>query len=565
VALVRSKRYGGKYLHHTFYILLILFSSWLASFYSPVVSQDDSVIPNSDWFYLREGQPLKDARDLSEILIVGDVMLGRSVAGQRNPFDAVSRELNSADLTFANLEGVIQDGEDKGFCSAQGQIPEGYRILFPRKASAQLQQAGFDLLGIANNHALDCGYEGLRRTVQQLEIAGIRTAGAGPGLKAAYQPDYWTINGLRIGFLVFNSISSPQIQHYQPQNEYSSQWQIAEWNREIGTQAVQIAKETADFVIVSIHWGDEYNFQANSWQRRTAQEIVDAGADLVIGHHPHVIQETQVLEKSDPRKPIAFVAYSLGNFVFDQFDPETQLGIALRVWIDRLGLRAVQALPVHSGPHPRWFQSGESTTWLERSRPKPKSIGFACDNRSCAMIPIEEPVRSGLFTSGRIDLTGDGEAEVVRLIGERAVVYQEDKLVWQSPPDWRVNDLSLGDPNDDGRFELLLSVRKLGPNKNETSQPFIIGYRSGVYRQLWGGSPVAEPIREVELGDVDGDGVEELVVIDEAGLTEQSVSVWKWHGWGFSLFWRSELERYEDLSLVKGTDDRLEIHVGLNW
>jgi hypothetical protein len=81
------------------------------------------------------------------------------------------------------------------------------------------------------------------------------------------------------------------------------------------------------------------------------------------------------------------------------------------------------------------------------------------------------------------------------------------------------------------------------------SQPFVVGYRRGAYRLLWAGSAVADPIREVELGDVDVDGVQEMVVLEERG-DAQAVTVWRWHGWGFSLSWRSPPGRYRDLALI---------------
>jgi hypothetical protein len=88
-----------------------------------------------------------------------------------------------------------------------------------------------------------------------------------------------------------------------------------------------------------------------------------------------------------------------------------------------------------------------------------------------------------------------------------------------------------------------------------TSQPFVIGYRNGVYRDLWGGSPVEDPILEVEVSDVDGDGVQELVAI-EAPIDDSAryVTVWRWHGWGFSLLWRSPPAAYHDLLVLPAAD-----------
>jgi hypothetical protein len=152
-----------------------------------------------------------------------------------------------------------------------------------------------------------------------------------------------------------------------------------------------------------------------------------------------------------------------------------------------------------------------------------------------------------------IDLTGDGVSEQVRLVEEQVSIHRDGVEVWRGLPEWRVVDVALGDPNDDGRGELLLALWKPDPEGVPCSHPFIVGYREGAYRVLWGGSAVADPIREVELGDVNGDGVQELIVLDGKGKNSKSaVSVWRWHGWGFSLVWRSPPGRYRDLNLIRG-------------
>jgi hypothetical protein len=191
-----------------------------------------------------------------------------------------------------------------------------------------------------------------------------------------------------------------------------------------------------------------------------------------------------------------------------------------------------------------------------------RRLGFACDSQTvrlssveaCRPVNVPQVPKTGPFRTGAIDLTGDGVAEQVRLEEQQLIVCCDGVEVWRGLQEWRVVDLALGDPNDDGRSELLLALWKPDAAGVPRSHPFIIGYREGAYRILWGGSAVADPIREVELGDVDGDGVQELIVLEERG-DGCAVTVWRWHGWGFSLMWRSPPGRYRDLALITGGAD----------
>jgi hypothetical protein len=188
---------------------------------------------------------------------------------------------------------------------------------------------------------------------------------------------------------------------------------------------------------------------------------------------------------------------------------------------------------------------------------EPGRIGFACeaspewDSQTFHQVDVPQTSRPGPFCTGAIDLTGDGIPEQVRRERDQVVIYRDGVETWRGLPEWRVVDLALGDPNDDGRGELLLALWKPDAEGMPRSHPFIIGYREGAYRILWGGSAVANPIREIELGDVDGDGVQELIVLEERGHG-LAVTVWRWHGWGFSLVWRSPPGRYEGLVLIPG-------------
>jgi hypothetical protein len=180
-----------------------------------------------------------------------------------------------------------------------------------------------------------------------------------------------------------------------------------------------------------------------------------------------------------------------------------------------------------------------------------RQLCFSCDSEGCnpVALPIEDG--AGLFDQGEIDLTGDGVFERVQRLEQRVVIYQDGVEAWRSPAEWRVVDLALGDPNDDGRSEVLLAFWKQDDAGVPRSHPFIVGYRGGYYCELWGGSAVDVPIHEVELADVDGDGAQELIVLEEAGDgAESAVAVWRWNQWWFNIAWRSSQGVYRDLRLI---------------
>jgi hypothetical protein len=501
--------------------------------------QDLSAYP---WLYLREGVP-PAAGEGATLLTVGDVMLGRGVLTQPDPFADVTGWLYTADLVLGNFEGVIADLDSSS-------PPPGYDLRIPPMAAAQLRAAGFDIMGLANNHSLDLGPVGLEHTAAELTTAGLTVIGAGPDRAMAAQPTIHTINEIRLALLAFNAIPDPVGQDSILPNS----WTRAEWDAETAVAAVTAARTQADAVIVSIHWGYEYQLQVDPAQRRLAQALFDAGADLIVGHHPHVVQETAVQSGS-------FVAYSLGNFVFDQGQGDTGQGLALRAVFDAEGLLGVQALPVWAGPRPQLIALETAEPLLSRIRPPAPRIGFVCsrpaDDLVCQPTDVPQDPQTGPLWSGEIDLTGDGVAELVRREGEQIIIFSEGVAVWRGLPEWRVVDLALGDPNDDGRMEAILALWKEDEAGVLRSHPFIIGHRGGRYTLLWGGSAVAFPIHELQLGDVTGDGVDNLVVLEETADGQwRTISVWRWHGWGYTLLWRSPAGRYRDLVLLPGRDGR---------
>lgn len=503
------------------------------------------------WFYLRDGQPLGPDERPVELIAVGDVMPGRGVASVRSPLASVAPWLQAADLALGNLEAALVAGEP---APAEGQ--ENYFLVAPPAAATMLAGAGFDLLGLANNHTLDAGVAGLSETAGHLLDAGITPLGAGPA-GSAYEPTFRELNGVRLAFLAFTAVANPDREH--PARTSPDTWTPAFWDEPLALAAVQSARARADAVVVSLHWGYEYETRPDPAQLRIANSLIAAGADLLLGHHPHAVQPVAVGE--GPAGSVT--AYSLGNFLFDQEQDETRQGLALRAFFDQAGLRAVQALPVAAGLHPRLLPVGEAEALLSRIVPAPRAHYFACSRDGCQETAApDEPsapagsASGGPFWSGAIDLTGDGRPELIGRAAGQVTVYDggaAGEAVWQSPPEWRVIDVALGDPNDDGRGELFLALRREDDAGHWRSQPYVVGYRGGAYQLLWGGRAVIAPILEVELGDVDGDGAQELVVLEEqeAGAT---LALWRWQGWTFSLVWRSAPGPYTNLTLLPAGD-----------
>ncbi len=199
-----------------------------------------------------------------------------------------------------------------------------------------------------------------------------------------------------------------------------------------------------------------------------------------------------------------------------------------------------------------------ATTWLARLPLKEQQVGFTCDPQACRQITAPQEGPGTPFMEGSIDLTGDGEPEIVQLEGHEIRVLQNGAEIWRSDPEWQVVDVALGDPNDDGRYEILAALWKPNNAGERLNHPYIIAHRGGTLKLIWGGSAVTYPIHELLLTDADGDGIQELCVLESAhpgdggDASARTLSVWDWHGWGFNLRWRSEPGHYGNLGVTAG-------------
>ena len=282
--------------------------------------------------------------DTLRLYAVGDINLGRRLAKERllegdtlYPFLALRDSLAAADITFGNLESPIAP-------DATAAPDSGGIFTAPPAAAAALARAGFDVVSTANNHAWDGGPAAVEETMRQLTRAGVRFVGSGFGRDMAEQPVILERRGWRVAFFALTRAwnPAPYTFHSHAGSQYVA-WGDTSWIY----PAIRELKSTAraDLVVVSMHGGTEYVDAPPKHMQELARGLVDAGADLVLAHHPHVLQPVVWYR----HKPIV---QSLGNFVFLQDDPWTRLSAILRVVVTPDRRLRLSAIPVRVGHQP---------------------------------------------------------------------------------------------------------------------------------------------------------------------------------------------------------------------
>ncbi len=310
--------------------------------------------------------PDEAALAVTTATVVGDVMLARRVGARMaaaGDFAAVLRptaaRLASADLTVGNLEGTLSRlGRPRQGGDSFGADPRVRRGLL---------LAGFDVLSLANNHTGDYGPASLVETVRRVRAAGIVPVGAGADLAQAREPAVVERNGVTFGVVAFDAIGETPAASAARPGAFRLRMQPrtgplvpADLRRVLGT--VRELRSRVDVVMVLAHWGTQYTTRTVADQRRVGRALVDAGADIVVGGHPHWVQGVEL--RGD-----APIAYSLGNYVFDMdFSRQTQEGAFLELVFWGSDLKAAELVPVRIGADfaPRVATGREGQAILER-------------------------------------------------------------------------------------------------------------------------------------------------------------------------------------------------------
>lgn len=254
------------------------------------------------------------------LVLVGDIMFDRGVRRKiegtyKNDYSKLFEHtsyLKDADIAFGNLEGpVATSGYKVGSRFSFRMNPDGLLAM---------KGAGFDVVSFANNHVGDYTLAAFNETIANLHNVSIIPVGAGT-YDVARTVQVKTVRGLDIGFLAFSDVGPEWMKATQTRSG------ILLANDPNLVEIIRSAKELVDVLVVSFHWGDEYS-PANAREEKLATSAIDAGADIIVGHHPHVMQRVDFYKD----KPIF---YSLGNFIFDQyFSPHTLRGMVGFVSID---------------------------------------------------------------------------------------------------------------------------------------------------------------------------------------------------------------------------------------
>ena len=281
---------------------------------------------------------------------VGDIMLGRTVGatiaarGPRYPFEAVAPLLAGADIRLGNLELPLTERGQ--------QAQKDYTFRAPPSVVAGLTSAGFNVLTLANNHVLDYGAEGLLDTLAALDRAGIAHPGAGRNRAEAHAPAVLTVRGVRLAILAYVNTPDDGVSGWVAESTRAGPstpgvaWGTADTVR----REVAAARGKADLVIVALHAGWEYTGPPSPVQRELAYAAIDAGAALVLGAHPHVLQGIELYKQAP-------IVYSLGNFIFDVDEEDRRqpglpsvLTAVLRIRLGREGVRGMELRPAVIDP-----------------------------------------------------------------------------------------------------------------------------------------------------------------------------------------------------------------------
>lgn len=285
--------------------------------------------------------PVFSSESMSEIntsdvtlVAAGDLMMSRYIGkvikenGIDYPLGRISKYISGYDLAFCNLESIIGSVGNK-----QAFPDKPYNFLAATETVRIINKAGFDVVCLANNHAMDYGYSAATETFKLLKDNSIGYFGIGPNLSEARKPCIKEIKGIKAAFLGYGIAHSSA--YYAGYNIPG----IAPVRLKEIARDIAALKGKVDYIVVSLHWGNEYVHYPSKAQRRIGHKIIDAGADIILGHHPHVLQGIENYKNK-------VIVYSLGNLLFDQKKHDTKYGALVAFTLSKAEGIKYQIIPL---------------------------------------------------------------------------------------------------------------------------------------------------------------------------------------------------------------------------
>ncbi len=492
--------------------------------YNSTQSQNLSSENPSQQYIEQNYPPIADLKEVPSpskpisLIAVGDFLLDRNVGNRMKeindyyfPIRNTKDLLESADITFCNVECPICEGRKIGITETSFRAdPETVQTLV---------YGGFDIVSLANNHTMNFGGDCLVKTFSYLNEAGIDYVGAGKDFEDSHKPLIKTVNGITLAFIAYND-SDVVPSYYFAGQDYPGTNKMDIPQLQIDIENIHDGQYgKVDLIILSMHSGTEYTPIPNHRQIQFARAAVDAGADIVLGHHPHNVQHIEQYKGK-------YIIYSMGNFVLDQMRwADCTKELLLSITITQKCIFEVEVIPIR--------MKNFCETNIAEGYEKQEILGII--NYETVSRPYIYFDDSEFKTSQRDILKNNGlenetrkmliqdknlswsvsESESLNVVFYENILYviNDESVLWASNENILVSDFEVGDIDNDNLNELLISYWEEEQNQlmNKIS---MFKYFNQTITEVWKKETAETPIIDIEIIDIDKDSSNEIVLTE---------------------------------------------------
>ncbi|HNZ83658.1 MAG TPA: CapA family protein [Candidatus Pacearchaeota archaeon] len=537
--------------------------------FNDIISFDYQKEANFENFLAKKKQSgVKDSRAC--FVVAGDLMPSRGVGqklrqkGCEYVFGKIKNYFDYADFSIVNLESPISD------CPQLA--PDTMEFCAPKEVAACLNSKsnefslGIDIALLANNHMMNFKEKGLQDTLDSLESKGILHIGAGNNQDQANTPIFIERKGIKFALLDYTDRDVLDI-NYAAQGDNPG---VNPMDFDLLEKGIYQAKGKADFIIVFIHSGTEYVQEANKRQIEFAHKAIDLGAELVVGSHPHVVQNAEIYKGK-------YIFYSLGNFSFDQmWSQDTRNGLVAKFCFSEKELKNIELVPIQINDYsqPNFIFGDTGKEILKRLKIREKNTEILFFNNGYKSDSIAYLGEGAIKNKDRIDsninIGGNETIDSCELSNGILKIFVKDSLIYKSDSKWYVDDFKFADIDNDGILELNISVWKAGSfgkskpfwEKDDPSVKnhfFVLKIAKRRVLPLWQSSNLEKPNCEFDFADIDNDGLKELIVLegeysDDFSCHAKRYAVLDWNDWGFEKSYQSQDGNYNNLRILSLND-----------